>query len=154
MKRHLSYLNYVLRHKWFVLLATIRIRGSVWRAIFHDVSKFTRVEWFPYAETFYEKDGSKRYAETTAFNLAWLKHQHRNQHHWQHWVLRMDDGGTVPLEIPYWITLEMVADWMGAGRAITGRWETENWYRKNSTKILLHPITREIVENKLYGFRK
>jgi hypothetical protein len=42
--------------------------------------------------------------------------------------------------------LEMVADWMGAGRAITGNWEVQDWYSKNKYNIELHPSTRGAVE--------
>jgi len=45
----------------------------------------------------------------------------------------------------------MVADWMGAGRAITGRWETKEWYGKNKGNMLLHPETRKMVEDVLYS---
>ena len=42
---------------------------------------------------------------------------------------------------------EMVADWMGAGRAITGRWEVAEWYEANKGKMHLHPGTRALVES-------
>ena len=36
----------------------------------------------------------------------------------------------------------MVADWMGAGRAITGKWDVAGWYADNWRKIHLRPETR------------
>lgn len=146
MKRHLNYLKYVLRHKWFVFVASRKTGSSLWLAAIHDMSKFSPSEWNPYAATFYKPDGSKQYDETDAFNIAWLRHQHRNPHHWQHWLLRMDRGDTVAMEMPERYAREMVADWMGAGRAITGKWECAEWYAKNSGKIILHPNTRTLVE--------
>jgi len=41
---------------------------------------------------------------------------------------------------------EMVADWLGAGRAITGEWEAVAWYGKNKDRMMLHPETRGKVE--------
>lgn len=41
---------------------------------------------------------------------------------------------------------EMVADWMGAGRGITGKWEADKWYEHNKLNIQLHPDTRVRVE--------
>ena len=41
---------------------------------------------------------------------------------------------------------EMVADWAGAGRGITGKWEVEEWYEKNKAKILIHPDSKILVE--------
>ena len=81
-----------------------------------------------------------------AYDLAWLHHQHANPHHWQHWLLRMDDGPTVALKMPESLVREMVADWMGAGRAITGRWEVKEWYDHNRDTILLHADTRRLVD--------
>ena len=146
MKRHWSYLKYVLRHKWFVWQASRKVGASPWLAAIHDASKFRPSEWTPYACTFYKPDGSKQYDETPAFNLAWLLHQHRNPHHWQHWLLRMDRGDVLAIEMPRRYALEMVADWMGAGRAITGRWECAEWYAKNREKIVLHENTRRLVD--------
>lgn len=85
-------------------------------------------------------------AVKAAFDRAWLHHQHANPHHWQHWVLREDDGGTKVLAMPDKFVREMVADWMGAGRAITGRWEVAVWYAKNRDRILLHDDTRTLVD--------
>jgi hypothetical protein len=73
-------------------------------------------------------------------------HQHRNPHHWQHWLLRTDRGDVLAIEMPRRYALEMVADWMGAGRAITGRWECAEWYAKNREKIVLHENTRRLVD--------
>lgn len=39
---------------------------------------------------------------------------------------------------------------IGAGRAITGRWEIREWYSKNKDIMKLHEQTRVIVENILY----
>jgi len=152
MRRHLSYLKYVIRHKWFVYIAARKIRCSLYRAIIHDWSKFLPAEWFPYAETFYKPDGSKQYIETVKFNHAWNHHQKCNKHHWQYWLLRMDRGETIALEMPQKYVCEMVADWMGAGRAITGKWEVVEWYLKNKEKIILHEKTQQFVTLLLFKF--
>ena len=53
--------------------------------------------------------------------------------------------------------LEMIADWMGAGRAKSGKWEVNEWYERNKDNIKLSLITRRSVESildniKLSGF--
>lgn len=146
MKRYWQYFKYIVRHKWFVLIAGRNFGISFWRAIWHDMSKFRLSEWSAYAQTFYKSDGTKQYNETDAFNRAWLLHQRRNPHHWQYWVLRMDSGEELPIEIPLKYVLEMIADWMGAGRAITGTWDYATWYQNNQHKIILHDNTRKLVE--------
>lgn len=149
MKRHFAYLKYVLRHKWFVCIACRDCGVSTWRAVIHDWHKFLPSEWGPYARTFYKPDGSKQYVESLEFSLAWNLHQKRGKHHWQHWLITWDRGTTEPLPMKekYW--REMVADWLGAGKAITGRWGAVDWYMKNAKNIQLHPSTRMHVERLL-----
>lgn len=167
MKAHLKYASYVVRHKWFVLLAGRKTAAPLWRLIIHDWSKLTPAEWFPYVRTFYGRTPGTRELQHRfggrpnhernladwkadrqgAFDKAWLYHQHRNPHHWQHWLLREDDGDMKALPMPEPLVREMVADWMGAGRAITGRWEVASWYATNEHKIVLHPDTRALVDD-------
>lgn len=142
MKRHWSYFKYVIRHKWFVFLAGLMVKAPIWRLIIHDWTKFLPSEWFPYAYTFYDSDGKSRYTENPDFNRAWNFHQKRNKHHWQYWLLNHDDGRTTPIAMPEKYMLEMLADWMGAGRAINGRWEVKEWYLNNRNKIQLHSYVR------------
>lgn len=144
-RAHLAYLRYVVRHKWFVFRAGIKMRAPLWRLVIHDWSKLTPAEWTPYVHAFYRPD-IERQNKQPAFDAAWLHHQHRNPHHWQHWLLQEDDGALKTLEMPPALVREMVADWMGAGRAITGRWEVAEWYAKNRDKIKLAPRTRAQVE--------
>lgn len=89
--KHLKYMGYVLRHKWFVLVECYRL-GVLWRGVVHDLSKLRWSEWWPYAWSF---NGPWAYRDRPqwlkdAFDRAWLCHQHRNPHHWQHWILRLD----------------------------------------------------------------
>jgi Family of unknown function (DUF5662) len=162
---HLRYLSYLLRHKWFVFVAGLRIGGiPLWHLIVHDWSKFLPCEWFPYVAYFYGKlpswDEAKiqcpgysycatKEAAAQRFDVAWLHHQHTNPHHWQHWILREDSGATKLLEMPDHFLREMVADWMGAGRVITGRWEAAKWYGRNQELIQLHSDVRKKVESLL-----
>ena len=80
------------------------------------------------------------------YNYAWLHHQRRNPHHWQYWYLMQDNDPDFPLPMPKEYVLEMVADWAGAGRAITGKWDVSGWYAKNADKIKIDCYTRDIVE--------
>lgn len=44
---------------------------------------------------------------------------------------------------------EMLADWIGAGKAQGMAVGVDEWYVQNSTRIILHPETREWVEEQL-----
>jgi hypothetical protein len=143
MLAHLRYALYVARHKYFVFVAGLRTGAPLWRLVIHDWSKLTQAEWGPYVRKFY--GGEDTSEVSAAFDRAWLHHQHHNPHHWQHWVLQEDEGETNPLPMPEPLVREMVADWMGAGRAITGRWEVGDWYRRNRDVVRLEPRTRRLV---------
>jgi hypothetical protein len=146
---HWRYAKYVARHKRFVYVAGRQLKAPWWRLVIHDCSKLGRAEWTPYVHTFYRPD-IPRSEKQEAFDRAWLHHQHHNAHHWQHWVLRQDDGELIVLEMPERFAREMVADWCGAGRAITGRWDAQGWYASGAgAKMELHPATRLLVERLL-----
>lgn len=150
-KRHWAYLQYVLRHKWYVFQACLEY-GLIWRGLIHDWTKFLPSEWIAYAQTFYKPDGSKQYVSSDAFANAWNHHQKRNSHHWQYWLLTWDHGGETALDMPLADRQEMLADWRGAGRAL-GMPNTWEWYEANKEKIRLHPDTRTWVEWELTRFR-
>jgi len=138
-------------------------KGRYWRGIMHDMSKLRPSEFIPYARYFYgeyksikEFSGDVRgmylsvgcYKEKIEedFNLAWLKHIHRNPHHWQYWLLQEDDGDLIRLKMQGKYVDEMIADWNGAGIAINGKNNTREWYKKNRENIQLHPRTKHCVE--------
>jgi len=167
--KYLKYLKYVVRHKWFVMIECFK-RGLYWRGIKHDFSKLLPSEFLPYANFFYgerqsdikkARDESGYYKPTDTgdknFDFAWLLHQKRNDHHWQWWVLPEDGGGLKILTMSNKAILEMVCDWIGAGKAqgnISPKdkplLECQKWYEKNKKKIQFSPETKELVENLLY----
>lgn len=159
--KHWQCMKYVVRHKWFVFVAGRKTGASLWRLLIHDWSKFLPSEWKAYADYFYSKPPLQgpfdrpnheqtvkdwEVAMERAFDRAWLRHIHRHDHHWNHWVLREDSGEVKCLEMDEAAWREMVADWMGAGRALHGRWRALEWYFENRDKIQMHPVTRRHVE--------
>lgn len=156
MNPHLQYLSYVIRHKWYVLKECFSY-GLYWRGIVHDWSKFLPSEWFPYVHHFYGSDkkaqqvskaktGYYHVPSGSPFDYAWLRHIHRNPHHWQYWLLTQDEDENKTLEMPTDAFVEMVCDWRGAGRAQGHGDDLVPWYNKNRGKIQLHPTTREAAE--------
>ncbi len=158
--RHWQYLRYVLLHKWFVLVAGLRLGVPLWRLILHDWTKFLPCEWRPYVHFFYFAGMSRARAaalnyeysidaETElCFEMAWNHHQKRNDHHFQYWVRIGDDGSLLILAMPDVCRREMLADWRGAGRAL-GKPDTRTWYLANRDKMRLHPDTRRWIESQL-----
>ena len=160
MKKHLKYFRYLVLHKWWVLVAGLKTKTPLWQLLIHDLSKFRPSEWFPYADNYY----GPKYDESTEdgflaqhrrnfrYKRAWLLHQNRNAHHWQYWCLRTEKDETIHLPMPDRYMREMVADWLGAGRAKSGKWEALDWYEKHKDNIKLHPVTRMDVEELLHDF--
>lgn len=146
MKKHLKYLLYIVRHKWYVLLGCVKY-GVVWRGITHDLSKLYPSEWFPYVENFF----GNAEAVKEQFNQAWNLHKKRNPHHWQNWVRRTEDGRELILPMPDKYRKEMLADWIGAGRAKGKGNDLIPWYCENKKKMKLHPETRAWVEKQVFG---
>lgn len=148
---YLKYIWYLIRHKYYVG-KECWANKLYWQAIFHDFSKIYPGEFIPYARFFY----TDKYKNHSAFGLAWLYHQHRNRHHWQYWLLKEDEGATVPMEMPEKYVKEMLCDWYGAGKAQGFHspkedkyLETRNWYNINKHKMILHENTRKYIEDKL-----
>jgi len=155
--KYLRYLNYVLKHKWYVFLECCKA-GHFWLGIIHDWSKFRPSEFFPYAEHFYgkgrtiksgrDKTGYYKAGDSgeESFDFAWLLHQKRNRHHWQWWILPMDDRTTKLFDIGYRYLDELVCDWKGAGRAQKSKLTVLEYYRANREKIQLSNGTRNKLE--------
>ena len=150
----LKYFLYVLKHKYYVFIECIKL-GIPWRGITHDLSKFIPSEFFPYARYFggnIKKGRDKGYysAGTTTdsnFNYAWFLHQNRNNHHWQYWVMPTDKEPRI-LPMSDKARKEMLADWIGAGKA-QGTLGVEDWYYRNRSKMQLHIDTKQWIEQRV-----
>jgi len=160
MRKHWLYLKAVVRHKWFVFLACFDMGVPIWWAILHDWDKFTPAMWGPYVDYFYgswrgpnpDRNLKAPLEVYAPFERAWNGHQKLNKHHWQYWVRLGDDGTTLCLAMPDRHRREMVADWMGAGRAYVKGWnraEPLAWYEQNKHKMQLHTDTLVWVERQL-----
>ena len=169
MLKHLKYLKYLLLHKYWVFYAGLKLKVSIWRLLIHDWSKFLPCEWFAYTNYFY--GNHPKFSELPSalksiwpaksceeywkdkFDFSWNHHSKFNKHHFQFWVLIEDSGKIKPLKMPEKYVREMTADWEGAGRAITGKWEAWDYYQKNKENTLLHPESRELFERLLRNFK-
>ncbi len=141
----MNYFWLTIRHKWFVFLAGLRTKAPLWRLIIHDWSKFTPMELPHYQRQFFGKAN-----QPEKFTRAWLHHQNTNPHHWEYWIPRTGHNrgglkGLEPLNMPEWAVREMIADWLGAGRAYDGKWPDINnwtWFREHFGSMTLHKETR------------
>ena len=119
-----KHLKKILVHKYWV--ARYCFKASLyWQGITHDLSKFSPTEFIESVE-YYQGDRSPIDAckEDKGYSLAWLHHRGRNPHHYEYWVDNFDKcyaGEPLTLlEMPYKYVLEMLCDYLGAGRAYYG----------------------------------
>ena len=149
-----------IKHKWFVWQAGRSIRAPWWRLIKHDLSKFLPSELPSYGRQFF---GTKD--DSHGFIKCWIRHQNRNDHHWEWWIPRTGHNrcepaypDNCPVEMDDGAVREMIADWMGASRAYEGKWPDAHhwdWFTKSFKKMDLHPNTRSKVLDiirEIWGF--
>jgi hypothetical protein len=136
----------IMRHKWYVLYAGIRLGVSLKRLLKHDLSKLSRAEFGPYARFRYgdrdDRQSSRAWAE------AWWHHYFNNDHHWEYWLSRdpklrgIPTGGNLPMSVD--AAREMVADWLAAGKVYEGKWPDLNdftWFKKRRHEMQMHPLS-------------
>ena len=155
MKPVLKYFWLTCQHKYFVFRAGLKTKAPVWRLLIHDWSKFMPDELPHYGRQFFGKADNPE-----GFIQCWVRHQNRHPHHWEYWIPRTGHNrcdpsykDNEPIPMPEWAVREMVADWLGAGKAYNGEWPDVNdwkWLKNNLDKMRLHKKTRwwvfEIIE--------
>ena len=91
--------------------------------------------------------------EDKGVSKAWMHHKGRNTHHYEYWEDNFDNGGQ-PVQMPYKDAVEMLCDYLGAGRAYMGKnfnyqKEYEWWLNKSSKPIAMHEHTRTFIHRVL-----
>ena len=147
----MNYLLLTLKHKWFVFKIGRKLRVPFFQLLMHDWSKFFL--WRSYNNIFF---GDK--SMDAEFERTWLYHQNHERHHWEYWIPRSSHNRTdatmeriAPVAMPERYVREMVADWMGAGRAYVGRYPNPGnwtWLIANEERIKknVHPETWRLVQ--------
>ncbi len=126
---------FVLKHKWYVLVYGLEVGGIPFsQLLIHDLSKFSRAEFGPYARKLATGKRSQEYLD------AWHHHWSNNPHHWEYWIY--PDGAVCPMPEVY--VREMVADWQAANKTY-GHISLEDWFARNYPRMKLHPRTLEIL---------
>jgi len=159
MKQYVRYLSYISRHKYYVFRECVAF-GLFWRGVFHDMDKLRPSSFIAYANQFYNKDGTKKqirdetgYYKPTdtgnpAFEKAWFEHTRRNDHHWQYWILAIEEGEEKMLEMPWGAVQEMICDWIGAGKA-QGTPNSLKWWNANKHKMRFNINTKVAIRSAL-----
>ena len=154
LHKFFGHLKTVLTHKYWVFYYSVQF-GIPIRGLMHDLSKFHPVEFFEsvkyYTGTSSPIDECKK---DNGYSKAWLHHKGVNKHHYEHWQDNFDNGGK-PLCMPYKDTLEMLCDYLGAGRAYNGKNfsfqnEYEWWKNKSSKPLAMHQVQQNFFTDVFY----
>lgn len=158
-KKAIKHLKLILMHKHYVFLASLEA-GIPFRGLLHDMSKFNPKEFLNSVKYYNGKrspiDVEK---EIKGYSYAWLHHRGHNPHHWEYWIDNLSSGG-VALKIPKKYVIEMLCDWIGAGKA----YDFDNWgydtpFKRfvnlyNSGHIKIHIDTYILIFNILQEYSK
>lgn len=119
----------------------------------HDASKSEPDEYEPYDKYFY--GGNRSHQVVQDFNYAWLKHIHRNPHHWQHWILVNDDPGEgeIIMDMPHNYIVEMICDWWAFSWSKGQLDEIFHWYDEHKDYMKLSNKTRKTVDDILANIK-
>lgn len=148
----------VSKHRHYVRIYCWKL-GLYKQGLFHDLSKFSPIEFFESVKYYDGKispiDVCKK---KNGYSKAWLHHKGRNPHHYEYYIDNLDYGG-VPLLMPKKYALELVADYIGAGKAymedsFSYKAEYEWWVNKRKTPLAMHEANINFVEKSLYGLMK
>lgn len=123
----------------------------------HDQSKYEREEYIPYDDYFYGPSATRgSHATVEAFNTAFLRHIHKNPHHWQYWVLVHDDPDEKfeAIEMPLNYIFEMICDWWTFSWKANDLNEVFQWYEDHKAHMILHNRTKKTVEYILTAMKK
>lgn len=110
----------------------------------HDLSKFSANEAFGYAAYNFKNPTP---VQKQSFEASWHHHKMNNPHHPEYWHNPNRSGVLEPIKMPTIYIVEMLADWIGAGRTYGSTLEA--WLPDNLSKFQFGPnrsIVREIIE--------
>lgn len=151
----------ITKHKWYVYQAC-RDCGITWRGITHDLSKYSPTEFFSSAKYFQgNRSPINAEKEDKGYSLAWLHHKGKNRHHWQYWIDYNKEGFPYAIKMPYEDVVELVCDWIGAGKVYIKNWTEEEplkYWNTHKNKIILHKDTYKLLDEvfnniSLYGWK-
>lgn len=154
-EKAIKHFNTVCTHKHWVLHYCIKA-GIPVQGILHDLSKFSPVEFFEsvkyYQGTSSPIDACKK---DKGWSKAWMHHKGHNPHHYEYWMDKFDDGG-VPLDMPIKYKVELICDYLGAGKAymkdkFSYKAEYEWWLNKNKKPLAMHKNTNYFITKVLWN---
>lgn len=145
IEKNARLIKYLLTHKAYVAWAGLTMVGglSLKQLLVHDTSKFSWEEYQNYRRKFRPLKNEEPLPDRN-WEQALVHHYGHNPHHPEHWRL-----GNRLVPMPDHYIKEMLADWLGAGRALTGSWDMSEFLDNRFESFNFHPETAEKVVEEL-----
>lgn len=130
--------------------------GFYKRGLLHDLSKFSKTEFWSSARYFNGKsspiDSEKR---AKGYSLAWQHHKGHNPHHWEYWIDNVGSRRNDPIEMPYEYVVEMICDWVSASIVYSKKKcdfnkpypEPKEYHEAHKAERIIHPNTSELIDH-------
>lgn len=150
IKNFFGHLKNILVHKWWVFYYCCKL-GIPWQGITHDLSKFSYTE-FSESIKFYKGNSSPipEAKRIQGYSLAWQHHKGRNPHHYEYWTDNYDNGITC-IKMPYNYVLELVADYIAAGKTYNGKnfslKQELEWWENCKDGKMINESTKSLITN-------
>ena len=157
-QRFFGHIGTIITHKRNVRRACFKM-GIYYQGIFHDMSKFSPVEFIPsvhyYSGTF-SPNASARVI--TGVSTSWLHHKGKNKHHFEYWTdYSSKEPYIIGCRMPLRYVAEMVADRYAACVAYNGSnySQSDAWiyYERGAKHLVINDDTRAVLEAALIKMR-
>ena len=153
LKKFWIHLSTICRHKFWVMYYCFKC-GIPWRGLVHDLSKFSPTEfWTNVKYTVPGISPIEIQKKVEGFSISWQHHKGHNPHHYEYWMDRFDDGCYVA-RMPFEYSLEMLCDFLAAGKAYSkekftfaGEW---SWWEKQKEIRNMHPDNTRFIDTVLF----
>ncbi len=142
-----KYFKTICKHK-AVVFHECKKCGITWRGLIHDLSKFSPSEFSASAKYYNNEKGSVN-KDSCGYTEAWLHHKGINKHHWEWWIDFGSNGEIIANKIPSKYVVEMLCDWIGAGKVYENtKWTQSSpleYYNKVRKGRYFHPETEKLI---------
>lgn len=145
------HLRTICHHRRLVIRHA-RKAGIFWQGLLHDLSKFSRVEFWAGAK-YYQGTRSPNEAEREehGYSAAWLHHKGRNKHHFEYWVdVDPVTKRYAPVEMPIRYLAEMFCDRVAASKTYQGKAYTDahplTYFLRGNARNEMHPKSAALLE--------
>ena len=149
----LKHLKTILKHRHAVIRHGFKA-GIGFQSLFHDLSKFSPVEFLTGGKFF--TDGKRSPNETErkeyGYSKAWLHHKGRNKHHFEYWTdYNPIERKIMPVKMPIKYVKEMFCDRVAASKIYQGKNYNNShpyeYFMGAKGKRFIHPETSDLLES-------